>query len=101
MNYPALIFVLLFLLLGMILTVGGNYLRKDARRIYNKIDEFRQAARGSNHLGNLEQIRKELLAYAKKECWHRHLWMDALNAVAFIDGKLSEIRNENEKKFAK
>jgi len=63
-------------------------LNKVAREVHGKLDEFMERAKATNDQAQLRLLHSELIQYANKECWHKHLGSHAREVSAFIRGKM-------------
>lgn len=63
-------------------------LSNTAATIHGKLDEFMERAKATNDQSQLRLLHSELIQYANKECWHKHLGNHAREVSAFIRGKL-------------
>lgn len=67
----------------------------EARRIHGELDRMHNLAKGAVTRSALLALRSDLVAYAKKECWHRHLGSHAREVCSYIDGRLNAIEAGN------
>lgn len=63
-------------------------LSNTAASIHGKLDEFMERAKATNDQSQLRLLHSELIQYANKECWHKHLGSHAREVSAFIRGKM-------------
>lgn len=62
-------------------------LGKTAGGIHRELDSFRKRAEKASTLPELMSIHRDLLIYANKECWHKHLAAHAREVISYIQGK--------------
>ena len=82
---PALISVVILLGIGYCFWM----LAREAGRIHDKLKAFKQRAVAARSRDELLEIRRELVVYANKECWHRHHSTHAREVLNYIDGRLN------------
>lgn len=84
-----IVLVLAIVAIGVVCFIG---LSRDAKRIHGAIDAFLVRANEASTVNELLDIRKELVAYHNKECWHRQFGYHSREVINYIDGRLSGLK---------
>jgi hypothetical protein len=83
----------LYFVAGLFLVGSSFYiLERLAGHVHDKLDEFMAEAELTNDIEKLRDLKNRVVAYAQKECWHRHFQSHAQEVVRYISKKIKNIR---------
>ena len=63
-------------------------LMKNADFVHGKLNGFRTLAESCQFDHELHEIRRQLVAFHNKECWHRHYGDHTREVLSYINGRL-------------
>jgi hypothetical protein len=87
MSDPVIFKICAFLFIGLVgymLWLTG----RDSGKLHDTIESFRKRGEQTNNPDELIRLNRELIALAKKECWHRAFSTHALEVNNFLVGKV-------------
>jgi hypothetical protein len=76
--------IFLFILLPSFL-----YVSRSAMKTHKALDDLMARAKKAKNVDELRIVRRDLVEFADKECWHRAFSSRAQTICSFIDGRLA------------
>lgn len=81
--------VIIILIVLSMTTLCFYVLRRESKRIYASLDEYKKSALNAKSKDELKAIRTDLVKWANGNCWHHEYHSHARTILAFIDGRLA------------
>lgn len=77
---------------GILLTLAFWWLSRMSGKIHDRLSWFMTMAKETDDIGKLDELNRQLKAYAKKECWHRHFANHAMQVNNYIVAKAEGLK---------